>query len=292
MIGRGTSDIVGSEGVIALSNGNYLVISSLSDNGFIADAGAVTWGSGTTGVSGIVSSSNSLMGSQTSDKVGSGGITTLSYGNYVVISPLYDNGSFVDAGAVTLGNGTIGIKGTLNSGNSLLGGKNGDNVGSGGVTKLSNGNYVVLSPSWHNGGPPQVGAVTWGSGSIGISGFVGSGNSLIGRGQDNIGSGGITELSNGNYVVKSPSFDNGAIADAGAVTLGNSTIGISGVVNSCNSVLGNILSSGANFIFHFDSIYNYLIVAKADENKVYIFNPSLQALGIHLDAVTQTIYGS
>jgi hypothetical protein len=292
LIGRGTNDIVGSGGITTLSNGNYVVISPLSDDNFNADVGAVTWGSGTTGVSGVVSSSNSLIGSQTSDKVGSGGITTLSNGNYVVISPAFDNGSIADAGAVTWGNGTVGVKGTLDFGNSLLGGRPGDRVGSGGVTKLSNGNYVVVSPFWQLG-PTQVGAVTWGNGSIVISGFISSGNSLVGsKNGDGVGNGGITELSNGNYVVISPAFDNGSIADAGAITLGNGTIGVSGVVNSCNSVLGNRPSKGTNFVFQYDSIYNYLIVGKWDENKVYIYYSTLQALGIHLDAVTQNITGS
>ena len=39
----------------ALTNGNYVVSSLLWDNGAAADAGAVTWGNGTSGVSGAVS---------------------------------------------------------------------------------------------------------------------------------------------------------------------------------------------------------------------------------------------
>src|SRR5262249_26317451 len=52
----------GYSGVVALSNGNYVVNSPNWDNGAASDAGAVTWGSGTTGVSGVVSSANSLVG--------------------------------------------------------------------------------------------------------------------------------------------------------------------------------------------------------------------------------------
>ena len=51
-----------------------------------ASAGAVTWGNGTTGISGTVSAANSLVGSTASDQVGIGGITALSNGNYVVNS--------------------------------------------------------------------------------------------------------------------------------------------------------------------------------------------------------------
>ncbi len=46
----------------ALTNGNYVVSSPYWDNGTVTDAGAVTWGSGTAGVSGVVSSANSLVG--------------------------------------------------------------------------------------------------------------------------------------------------------------------------------------------------------------------------------------
>ena len=57
----------------ALTNGNYVVCSSYWDNGAATDAGAVTWGSGTAGVSGVVSSANSLVGSTANDRVGYGG---------------------------------------------------------------------------------------------------------------------------------------------------------------------------------------------------------------------------
>jgi hypothetical protein len=45
------------------------------------DAGAVTFGSGITGVSGVVSAANSLVGSSLGDFVSSEGVTALSNGN-------------------------------------------------------------------------------------------------------------------------------------------------------------------------------------------------------------------
>ena len=45
-----------------MTNGNYVVRSALWDSGTILDVGAVTWGNGTSGVSGVVSSSNSIVG--------------------------------------------------------------------------------------------------------------------------------------------------------------------------------------------------------------------------------------
>ena len=54
LIGSTASDLVGY-GVIALTNGNYVILSTSWQNGAVTGAGAVTWGSGTTGVSGVVS---------------------------------------------------------------------------------------------------------------------------------------------------------------------------------------------------------------------------------------------
>src|SRR5262249_25941184 len=168
-------------------------------------------------------------------------LTVLSNGNYVVTSPLWDNGTATDAGAVTWGSGTTGIVGVVSSANSLVGSSTMDGVGTGtdgdlGVRALSNGNYVVASPFWDNGTAIDAGAVTWGSGTTGVSGLISSTNSLVGSSPgDAVGYHtfynpifdeadfvfGLTVLSNGNYVVTSPQWDNGAAADAGAVTWGS-----------------------------------------------------------------------
>ena len=174
----------------ALSNGNYVVSSPNWTNGAATDAGAVTWGSGTAGVSGPVSATNSLVGSTANDSVGGGGgVTALSNGNYVVSSPNWTNGAAADAGAVTWGSGTAGVSGAVSATNSLVGSTandqvGGDNVSGWGrfddVTALSNGNYVVSSPDWTNGAAADAGAVTWGSGTAGVSGAVSATNSLVG----------------------------------------------------------------------------------------------------------------
>ncbi|MCO4088407.1 MAG: filamentous hemagglutinin N-terminal domain-containing protein [Limnohabitans sp.] len=241
LVGSRTSDQVGSGGITALSNGNYVVSSSSWGNGAIGNAGAVTWGSGTTGVSGAVSATNSLVGSTASDSVGSGGITALSNGNYVVSSSSWDNRTIGNAGAVTWGSGTGGTIGAVSATNSLVGSRTSDQVGSGGITALTNGNYVVRSSNWRNGpATTRAGAVTWGSGTAGVSGVVSAANSLVGsKVDDQVGNGGITALSNGNYVVSSSSWDKGPIANAGAVTWGNGTTGISGAVSATNSLVGS-----------------------------------------------------
>ncbi|PMS33439.1 two-partner secretion domain-containing protein [Trinickia symbiotica] len=197
LTGSNANDAVGSNGITTLANGNY-VVDSASWNG---NMGAVTWGSGTSGVSGVVSSSNSLVGSTAGDYIGAYGITALAHGNYVVDSARW-NGNM---GAVTWGSGTSGVSGTVSSANSLVGSNANDFVGNRGITTLANGNYVVDSGSWNG----NRGAVTWGSGTSGVSGTVSSANSLVGsNANDSVGSNGITTLANGNYVVASPSYNN------------------------------------------------------------------------------------
>ncbi|HEV3338756.1 MAG TPA: hypothetical protein VG125_00320, partial [Pirellulales bacterium] len=231
---------VGSlQSVIVLSDGNYTVGSPLWNG----KRGAVTWGSGTAGVHGAVSSANSLVGSNAGDEVGGvpgvafSGVVTLTNGNYVVPSPLW-NGSM---GAATWGDGTKGVTGEISSSNSLVGSSSNDEVGLGnngignvpGVTPLTNGNYVVSSPNYFSG----TGAATWGNGTTGVTGQIDSTNSLIGNVNtmsDHVGET-VVALTNGNYVVSSPSWS----TNQGAATWGNGATGVSGVVSSSNSLIGH-----------------------------------------------------
>ncbi len=239
LVGTTANDFVGSGGVRALGNGNYVVSTTSWDNGATIDAGAVTFGSGTSGISGVVSPSNSLVGSTAGDNVGNGLVTPLSNGNYVVRSSQWDNGATIDAGAVTFGSGTSGISGAVTASNSLVGTTTNDLVGIGGVWALSNGNYVVITSTWDNAAIVNAGAATFGSGTSGISGAVSPSNSLVGTtANDRVGSSLVKRLSNGNYVVSSNSWDNGAAIEAGAVTFGSGTSGISGEVSPSNSLVG------------------------------------------------------
>ena len=239
LTGSTAADQIGSYGgVTVLSNGNYVVRSPYWDNGAVPNAGAVTWGSATTGVNGVVSAANSLVGSTAYDGVGEW-VAALSNGNYVVLSSFWDNSTVANVGAVTWGNGATGIVGPLSTANSLVGSTASDMVGYNGVAPLSNGNYVVTSSHWDNGPTVDVGAVTWGNGTTGISGVVSVTNSLVGSmAYDWIGFR-VRPLGNGNYVVSSPSWDNGTKADVGAATWGNGTTGITGPVSEANSLVGS-----------------------------------------------------
>ena len=76
-------------------------------------------------------------------------VTVLPNGNIVVTDPYYDAGSTEDVGAVYLYDGATGV---LIS--ALTGGAAQDHIGSGGITILSNGNYVARSPLLAGYGSP------------------------------------------------------------------------------------------------------------------------------------------
>lgn len=293
LIGSSAYDLVGNGGVLALTNGNYVVTSygwncqttrGCASN--LSSVGAVTWGNGSSGIVGLVNTSNSLVGTTASDQVGGySGAIALSNGNYVVSSPYWDcgvavgcAGTITNAGAVTWGNGAAGITGVVSTSNSLIGSTDSDQVGYGGVTALSNGNYVVRSSLWDcqialgcSSAVINVGAATWGNGTTGIVGVVSTGNSLVGAtAEDRVSDYGVTALSNGNFVVRSRYWDcqtglgcSGAVADVGAATWGNGSTGLTGVVSATNSLVG----STANDMIGISSVKalsngNYLVVSQ------------------------------
>lgn len=241
---------VGSGGITPLTNGHYVVSSpEWVDSGsiWIGDEGrdgAVTWCNGTGPTDQSVSPLNSLVG-KSMDRIANAWyldgvdrkgkvVTPLPNGHYVVASPLWDGGR----GAVTWCNGSTGRAGTITSSTSLVGVSTGDRIGSGGVTVLANGNYVVSSPDWTIGAMKSVGAFTWAPGSGGIVGLVSSANSLVGSSQWDSSLASVTPLQTGNYVVSRPSWSDGTVASVGAVTFGNGTTGIIGVVTAANSLIG------------------------------------------------------
>ena len=245
LVGTSAGDRVGDGSIYPLTNGNYVVFSPDWANGTSAKAGAATWGSHSGGVSGTISASNSLVGVNTDDGTSSSQVVALSNGNYVVVNPNWDNGAVADVGAVTWGNGASGRTGIISPANSLIGSTTSDRVGAGGtIAALANGNYVIGSAQWHNGASSSAGAATWGNGSSGRVGVVSAANSLVGSTtNDRVGSA-IHPLENGNYVVVSESWDNGAIVDVGAVTLGDGSTGRIGVVSPANSLIGSSANDG------------------------------------------------
>ncbi|PUE58272.1 hypothetical protein B9Z44_00820 [Limnohabitans curvus] len=256
LIGDAVGDAIGSVSYITvLANGNYFIRSPLWGSGGVASAakGAITWGNGATGTTGVVSSLNSLVGAANGDSLGSGAtsLTALNNGNVVITSPLWGSGNSTTAnakGAVTWIDGSTGLSGTLSSSNSLVGSAQGDRLGSGGVTALSNGNYIVLSPFFQGGisatTASSKGAITWGSGTLGLTGVVSTSNSLVGAANgDSLGSGGaVTALNNGNVVITSPLWGSGdGTTDnaKGAATWMNGVTGLTGTLSDLNSLVGD-----------------------------------------------------
>lgn len=250
LVGSTADDKVGVSGLIALTNGNYVQWSSQWDCSATlvtaslcslaaADVGVVTWGNGATGTFGPVSSANSLVGSTANDAVGRW-VIALTNGNYVVSSQTWDctaalcpspaiATAVADVGAVTWGDGaTSGTRlvGPVSSANSLVGSTANDWLGSTPAIALTNGNYLVrttgdwdctLTTGCPGGAKGSVGAVTWGSGTTGVSGPLTASNSLIGGlVGDQIGYSTPIALTNGNVVFANPKwglFDPGLIIE-------------------------------------------------------------------------------
>jgi hypothetical protein len=224
---------VGNGGVWVLPSGDYVVASPNWGAGF----GAVTRCSGTAGCKGAISAANSLVGARDGDYAGSAGVTVLSNGNYVVGS--YQWWSAVgQVGAATWCSGTADCIGAISTANSLVGGTNGDKVGYK-ITPLTNGNYLVVSTAWNNGGAAYAGAVTRCDGAAPCTGTVSATNSLVGStAYDQVGYE-VAVLDNGNYVVASSTWDNGSTPNVGAATWCNGTAGCKGAVSAGNSLVGS-----------------------------------------------------
>jgi hypothetical protein len=167
-----------------------------------------------------------------------GRVTALSDGNFVVASPGWTNYPNCCVGAVTWVDGTLGLTGVVSENNSLIGTSPSDEVGAD-IIPLQHGAYVVNSPYWRNGTARLAGAVTWVRGGGPLVGVVSSANSLVGTtDHDQVGFPGIRVLRNGNYVVKSSYWSNGAAARAGAITWVDGAVGVSGLVSPSNSLVG------------------------------------------------------
>ncbi|MBP7477135.1 MAG: T9SS type A sorting domain-containing protein [Chitinophagales bacterium] len=266
LVGSSANDRIGK--VTPLTNGNYVVNSPLRDNGAIVDAGAVTWCDGGIGRVGAISVSNSLVGTSANDQIGSASTLILNNGNFIIRSPIWDNGANTDAGAVTWCSGTTGRVGPVSASNSLVGSTASDGIGNR-IAELTNGNFVVGSTLWNNGSIANAGAATWCNGSTGRVGTISASNSLVGSTNgDQVGDG-IIVLNNGNYIIKSSAWDNGSITNAGAVTWCNGTSGRSGAVSAGNSMVGSSANDnfGGSTITNLPS-GNYVVVSQDWDNGV------------------------
>jgi|GEM_PF-1443736 len=268
LVGQTENDYVGGD-VTPLTLGGFVVSSPDWDNGLMTiDAGAATWGSDTTPLTGSISAANSLIGMTTGDQISVDGITALTNGHYVVSSPYWDNGGTTDVGAATWGDKSGSTVGSVSVGNSLIGVSTNDQISSGrDPVVLANGNYVISTRLWDNGVVQDVGAVTWVNGSAPAIGVISAANSLIGTTvNDQVGY--VDALDNGDYLVRSSDWDNGGIVNAGAATLGNGSIGTVGVVGISNSLVGVTAEDqvGRSTLQPILANGNYLVVTETWDN--------------------------
>jgi len=215
LAGDNASDTLGSDGIIVLSNNNFVIASSDDDIGGVTDAGSVRLIDGSTGVQ----IGATLAGDVANDQLGSSGITALGNNNFVISSFVDDEGGVTDAGSVRLVNGSTGMQ----IGATLAGDKTFDGLSKSGVTALSNNNFVIASAFDDNGGIVNAGSVQLIDGNTGVQ----IGATLFGDlANDSLGSIGITALGNNNFVIASHEDDEGGITDAGSVRLVNGSTGV------------------------------------------------------------------
>ena len=133
-------------------------------------------------------------------------------------------------------------------------------------------------PGLDNGGVTDVGAVTWANGSTGITGPVSPANSLVGTtAGDAVGISGIINLANGGYMVP-VRFGTMALLDtAGAITMGNGSIGTRGPIDSARSILGLTAGGGSSMNFTFDAINNQYVVGRRADNIVTLWRTAANA---------------
>jgi hypothetical protein len=228
------------ENLNALTNGNYVVISQKWINTNSIQVGAATWCDGSVGRIGLITSSNSIVGQNQFD-LRYTNCSPLTNGNYVLGSSFWKNGNIQRAGALTWCDGNIGRSGFINSTNSLVGIQEFQNLGK--CVPLLDGNYLMISPFWDHNGAIDAGAVAWCDGNVGRFGDFDTTYCLLGSNNyDMVGNNTYINsaylLTNGNYVINSPYWDNGLIQNVGAVTFVNKTNFPIGRVSSQNSLIG------------------------------------------------------
>ncbi len=168
--------------VVALTNGNYVVVAGSFDNGATTNVGAVRHCSGASGCFGTPGVGNALVGTTAADFVGNSGVIALPNGNYLVRSQGFDDGAIANVGSVTWCNGTSGCIGAISLSNLLLGASATGQISDAGVTVFPDDSYVVQSSLFDNASGPvaNAGAYTFGNGDAGTTGRVGTDNSIVG----------------------------------------------------------------------------------------------------------------
>lgn len=290
LIGSSGLDQVG-QSMLAMTNGNYLILSRNWDNGSITNAGAITWCNGTAGRTGVVSKLNSLVGAYTGDAVGSQNALSLSSGKYIVRCTGCDNAGLPDVGAVVVCNADGSTVGEISPSVALMGVSALDNIGTG-MSTLSNGNVVIRSMNWDNGVNTDAGAVTWIDVNNPPLGYLSVANSLVGtKSGDNLGFDGISGF-NGDYYFRSRNWGKSLGSYEGAVTFANGSTGLTGTLNSCNSFIGEKAGKGGDLMTQVSNINKYILILRPMDTAITVFRQNGQSLAVHLDAMSVNVTGN
>lgn len=288
LVGANVGDLVG-ENVFTYhgSPGAEFVIGSPSWNYF--DGATLQAGAGAltvipaAGVTGVVSSANSLIGTHAGDGIGAT-VVSPGAGSYILsVAPSWDG----NKGAVTYVSLTSTATGVVNSANSLVGGFAGDRIGAAftpddyplgnwdylapgtGVQFLDHG-YLVRAPQWN----ADTGMVAFGAAAAGVSGTLDAANAqsiaLVGQQAGDFLGRRVGLGSNGNYLVVTPLWNGGH----GAVTWGDGMAGVKGLVSSANSLTGSENSHYGNLVHN---VEGKLLVRAPDWSSDYTLAPGMGA---------------
>jgi len=226
LAGTSANAMLGSSGVTALNNSNFVVESSDDTDGSGEIGGSVRLLDGVTG-----EQINALFGDGSGDFFLTE-VIALNNDNYVILAPSDTRGTFFDAeyvqaaGSIRLMDGSTGEEQNV-----FYGDQRDDNLGfrsrffgtSGNAgAALDNGNFIVASSMDDNDLLADVGSVRL------FDGLSGEQISVIYGDQerDQLGSEGVTALRNNRYVIASNFDDNGSVESAGSVRLMDGTSGV------------------------------------------------------------------
>ncbi|MFN3255120.1 MAG: HYR domain-containing protein [Ilumatobacter sp.] len=242
-------DRVGVGGVVQLDDHSALVMSPYWSTQGRANVGAVTVLRSDDSVTGPVSSSNSLHGTNDQDQIGQaqdGGVESVP-GAAVIVAEGWDNGPVEDAGAATWIAPDAPPVGPISAANSVLGSTTGDferrqrpgNVFEGArLTPLADGQAVLRLPAWDDGDTEDVGAVVYMDATGSTNGTVSTTTSLHGtRPNDQVGIV-VEALTDGRYVVGSPYWSAATASSVGAATWAATDGSTVGAVSEANSLHG------------------------------------------------------
>lgn len=275
--GDSADDRLGSNGVVALSNGNYVISSPSDDVLGIANAGSVRLIDGTTGQQ----IGSALSGDIADDFMGDPGVTALSNGHYVVASSRDNEAGIMDAGSVRLLNGTSAVQIGAGIAGDVVADSLSFNNGNPSVTALPNNNFVVVSVLDNEGGIDDAGSIRLLNGSTGneINAIVGD---VV---TDAMGRGDVAILPNGNFIVTSENDDEGGVADAGSARLISAVTGL----QIGNSIVG---MSSADKIGAIDGLGKGQAVLPLDNNNFAVATEDYDSAGVSNAGAVMLVNGT